>query len=86
MNLNKIPQLIIDLRDYDRRTDALIDEAADALEQMLQHIIELFYKVAKNEIMNDEIMNDERMNVCFKKKIGIKEACTEEEAINEHHN
>ena len=62
MNLNKIPQLIIDLRDYDRRTDALIDEAADALEQMLQHInlLESFYKVAIKE-RDYERRENERM-------------------------
>lgn len=62
MNLNKIPQLIMDLRDYDRRTDALIDEVADALEQMLHHInlLESFYKVAIKE-RDYERRENERM-------------------------
>jgi hypothetical protein len=62
MNLNKIPQLIMDLRNYDRRTIALVDEAADALEQMLHHInlLESFYKVAIKE-RDYERRENERM-------------------------
>lgn len=62
MNLNKIPQLIIDLRDYDKRTDALVDEAADVLEQMFHHInlLESFYKVAIKE-RDYERRENERM-------------------------
>jgi len=62
MNLNKIPQLIIDLRNHDKRTVALVDEAADALEQIFHqlNLLESFYRVAIKE-RDYERRENERM-------------------------